>query len=501
MIRLELQFQKQAHSCLKPILQETKHQELTQELRLGDGMPDVGRILGTWGVPIIRSKQWSSDQITVSGGIIAWVLYAPEDGSECRSVDLWMPFQMRWDIPAMDRDGTIRVTPLLRNADSRALSSRKIMVRAGLAIHGQALCPMDFEIAEPGEMPEGVELLKRTYPIRLMKGTGEKVFTVDEEFNLPEHQAAPVKILRNLVKPEIIEKKILGDKVLFRGNLNLHLLYRDEEGNIHSWNGSLAFSQFEETDFPMDSDGRLDIDMLVTGLELDLVDHRLHLKCTLAAQYLVDEQMLVELVQDAYGVNRDVVAQEETVNLPVILEQRTDTFNAEQTIHNNGCQVLDAVFLPDFPHHRRSSSDSDVELAGTFYLLTCNEDGTIQGSTAHWEDNKSLEASENCVMNTMITSLGNVQTMDTAGGTSLSVSGQMESTTGTNQELMMITGLELGAQRVEYPERPSLILCKPGKENLWNIAKRCGSTVGAIQRANKLDEEPPEDRMILIPVS
>ena len=102
---MELQFQKREATCLRPLIRETKQTELTQELRLGDGMPDAGRILGVWGQPMIRSKQWSGDQITVSGGVMVWLLYAPEDGSECRCMDAWVPFQMRWDVPAGEPEG------------------------------------------------------------------------------------------------------------------------------------------------------------------------------------------------------------------------------------------------------------------------------------------------------------------------------------------------------------------------------------------------------------
>ena len=498
---MELQFQNQTHSCLKPILEETKQVELTQELRLGDGMPDVGRILGTWGVPIIRTKQWSGDQITVSGGVMAWVLYTPEDGTECRSVDLWIPFQMRWEIPVCERDGTIRALPLVRFADSRTLSSRKMMVRVGVAVHGQALCPMEFEFAESGDAMDGVELLKRTYPVRLFKGVGEKIFTLDEEFTVPEHLPVPAKVLRYLIIPEITEKKVLGDRILFRGNLNVNLLYRGTEGNICSWAGPLPFSQFEETDFSMEPDANVELDVLVTGLELDLVENRLHLKCNLAAQYLVDEQMLLELVEDAYGLNRDVIAQEDTLHLPVILERRTDTVNGEQMLHGKRGEVLDVVFLPDFPRRRRSGSESEMELSGTFYVLTRGEDGTIQSNSARWEGTKALSAGEECNMDSRISGIGPIQTVDTIDGTSLSVSMQMETSTQTNQGLNMIIGVELGANQERNSDRPSLILCKAGKENLWEIAKRCGSTVGAIQQANKLDEEPPEDRFLLIPVS
>lgn len=498
---MELQFQKQTHSCLKPILRETKQTELTQELRLGEGMPDVGRILGTWGQSVVRSKQWSGNQITVSGGVMVWVLYAPEDGTECRTADLWIPFQMRWDIPDCDRDGTIRVMPLVRFADSRTLSSRKIMTRIGMAVRCEAFCPMDFEVTKPAEETEHIELLKRTYPVWVPKGAGEKVFVLDEELSLPEHKSAPAKVIRYLVFPEVTEKKIIGDKILFRGNLNLHLLYRDEGGTIQSWDTPLPFSQFEETDFPMEETAKMELEILLTGLELDLMDHRLHLKCNLAAQYLVDEQEVLELVQDGYGVNRDVTIHEEELQLPVILEQRTDTISVEQTFHGKKGEILDVVFLPDFPHRRRTGSETEMELSGMFYILSRGEDGAIQGNSLRWEGSKPMAAEDSCVLASHISSISSIQTMDTGDGMTFYVSMQMETSTERIQELEMVVGLELGPVREGDLSRPSLILCKAGKENLWSIAKRCGSSVGAIRLANKIDEQPPEDRFLLIPVS
>ena len=39
-----------------------------------------------------------------------------------------------------------------------------------------------------------------------------------------------------------------------------------------------------------------------------------------------------------------------------------------------------------------------------------------------------------------------------------------------------------------------------GEESLWDIAKKCGSTVAAIRSVNKLQEEPKPGQMLLIPV-
>ena len=64
----------------------------------------------------------------------------------------------------------------------------------------------------------------------------------------------------------------------------------------------------------------------------------------------------------------------------------------------------------------------------------------------------------------------------------------------------MIAQLELGDVKEPDFDRPSLILRKPGNASLWELAKYAGSTVEAIQKANKLQQEPSEDQMLIIPI-
>lgn len=89
-----------------------------------------------------------------------------------------------------------------------------------------------------------------------------------------------------------------------------------------------------------------------------------------------------------------------------------------------------------------------------------------------------------------------------AGMDEMSLSGQyvLQLHTFTAQGMPMVTGLEIGPERERDPARPSLILCRPDGETLWEMAKRTGSTVADIRRANNLTAEKQENRMLLIPV-
>lgn len=496
---MQLQFSKSAIRCLGTALQDVRTAEATQELRLPDGMPDIGRILTTWGQVQLRSKEWQGSTVQITGGVMTWTLYAPEDGTEPRSVDSWIPFQMKWELPQTDREGQLRVLPLLRFADSRSLSSRKMMVRAGVTALAQGLYPMDAEISTAGELPEDVQVLKNTYPVRLPVECGEKTFLVDEELMLPENCTGTEKLLGITVVPEVNEKRVLTNRIVFKGMLNVHLVYRDSDGRVHSRNLPVAFSQLTELDRNHTTEAQTDIRMAVTSLEADLDQGKLRLKCGLVGQYLVDDRHFLELVQDAYSPFRQISTEGSILTLPVILEDRAENITAEQTVPGQHGQAADTVFLPDFPRVRQTGETADMEFPGVFQTLVYDENNALQGISSRWEGKITLPAHEDSRIQTVV-SANDVQAMNSAEGLVLSAPLSAGMRVGTDQEFPMVTGLELGEIREPDPTRPSLILRNCSGETLWEVAKSSGSTVAAISAANGLTGEPEAEQMLLIPV-
>ena len=121
---MELQWKSNPCSHLRCSVRQVQNQEQTLELRLTDGMPDIGRVLCAWGQWLLHSKQWRSDGMQISGGVNAWVLYAPEDGSEPRCVEGWIPFQAKWNFPESHREGIIRIDGCIRSMDDKAAVGR-----------------------------------------------------------------------------------------------------------------------------------------------------------------------------------------------------------------------------------------------------------------------------------------------------------------------------------------------------------------------------------------
>lgn len=498
---MELAFQKADIEYLGSVLRDVHNQEQTQEIRLSDGLPDIGRVIAAWGMPVIRGKEWRRNSVSVSGGIMVWVLYAPEDGTDPRCVESWIPFQMEWDIRDGEREGRIRVQPLLRFVDARSVSARKMMVRAGIAALTEAVVPMQAQVSVPTAEEPDIQLKRTTYPVRLLCHMGEKAFLLDEDLVLPPSSPIPDKLIRYSVQPEITEQRISGDRVVFKGNANLHILYRSEEGHLHTWDFELPFSQLGNLEESVDEDGEADVILCPTSLELHLDEEgHLRLKCGLLGQYSVSKRMLMELTEDAYGINRDVEPHMEELELPVILENRQENLYGEQSIHQDGNLIVDTDFLPDFPRKRMINEGVELEIPGQYQVLYYGEDGLLQSSTARWEGNLRIPAGEETELDVRIQPKGRAGASFSGGGIQLKSNAVLDMTTRREQTFPMVGAMEVGQPKTPDPGRPSVILCRAGEGGLWHVAKQTGSTVDAIRQANALQGEPAQGQMLLIPI-
>lgn len=499
---MELNFNSNTVPYLKKLVGQVQNAEQTQEIKLSDGMPDVGRVLASWGQPILRGKEWHRDSVGFSGGLMVWVLYAPEDGSGPKCIETWVPYQMQWEMEDGDREGDIRIGCLTWFMDARSVSPRKIMLRTGLAVWAEAYRPESETVSIPEQVPEDVQLLRSNYPVRLVQEAGEKSFLLDEELSLPGSMPAPEKMVYYILRPEINDQKVMANKLVFRGNGNLHMLYLSENGQLHSWDFSLPFSQFAELEQEHGPDARADMILCPTSLELELdTEGHLRLKCGMVGQYLIDDLHMLELVEDAYSPVREVNVHRQDLELPSILETRRENVSAEQTLNVSADLAADVSFLPDFPRQRRVEQGAVMEFPGIFQLLYYGEDGALQSSSARWEGEIMLSADEDSRVTAMPLRAGEPQTILGTDNVQLRADLPVQLTTTGAGGMHMVTGLELGELRELDPARPALILRRAGAQCLWEIAKRSGSTVEAIRSANDLKDEPMPDQMLLIPVS
>ena len=496
---MELPFEKTVSRFWQQKLYAPVNTEQTQELKLPESMPDVGRVIAAWGQAVLRGKEWRSDHIGLSGGVMVWVLYAPQDGSGPRQLESWIPFSTRVDHSHSGPDGVIRAECLLCSVDARNTSARKLMLRCSLGLMVQTLVPRQEELCSPQELPEDIQLLERVYPMVLTRQTGEKQFLAEEQLELPAGMPKPEQVVYCRLLPRITEQRVLGSRAVFRGVGDLHLMYLDAQERFHSADLAVPFAQYVDLEEDFAEEAELSCILCVTSLETEPGDDGgIRVKCGLVCQYIVNAPTVIRCAADAYSPRRELELGQQEVLLPAWLDEQVTQIELGERLAGDEVPV-DAIFFPDLPTVSRQPGGAEIRCGGSFQTLSEAPDGSLQSRSLKAVRSQSLQTECDTIPCTWLR--GGPRLRREGSGWSLEQDMELKVSSLAARPIGMLSGIRAGELREPDPERPSIIIRSRGpEESLWDIAKYCGSTVSAIQRLNKLESEPEETRLLLIPV-
>lgn len=498
---MEVKFTRKQLRCLRPIISQVHSQEQTIEVRLPDAYPDIGKVLGCWGQPVIRGKEWRNNAISANGGVMCWALYAPEDGTPPRVVDAWIPFQSHWDFSENAENGTITLRPMLSNLDGRSISARKMMLRAEIETMAQAMESVNMEILEPIEAPEDVQLLKTKYPVDLPVEAGEKQVQLEESLSLPSGNPPVHKFVRYTLNPRITEQKVLSNRLVFRGTAELQILYMTEEGQLHTWTAEIPFAQYTDLDRDYGQNAKAWVMPIVTAMEMDIAeDGNLQLHAGIAAQYLIFDNTMFEIVEDAYSPKRAVTPQYEELKIPMLLDDGAMELQAESTKNGILNNIISIVPSASQPNLQIGGNGTEINFDGNFQMLYQDADGQLQGDTIKFQSNAPYHSANDNQTELWLGSGSQPEYMPGTDGMRVICRYPVTTHVYSGKPITFVSGLELGEIREADPSRPSIILRRAGEEGLWSIAKNSGSTMDAIRDANHLTSEPENGQMLLIPV-
>lgn len=494
---MQLQFEQQTINCLRQAVRKTGQQEVTQEIRLEDEMPDIGGVIGCWGQVLIRNKQWRGTDMQIAGGVMVWVLYRPEDDSMPQWVNGWIPFQSNFDFPQPEKDGVIRVLPSVSHMDARSTGARKLMVRAQIQLCTEALVQQTQTVFQPPSQPGKVQLLQRTYPVRLSAEAGEKPFVLEEELTLPASCPPVEKILSFSLQPELLDKKVMADKVVFRGSGNLHMVYLGRDGLLRCWDFEIPFSQYTELNRDYEQDTDVDFWMAVTSLELEQgVEDQLRLKAGLTGQYVLFQKHMLNIVEDAYMPGMTTTLQMHSMQAPALLDSDCIIVPMQQDLDCELVQPADIWVQPSQPVCYREGDAMCAQLQAEVQMLYYDRGGNLHCVQESWQTTHPIACDETCDLQMQLVCTGRPQIL--SGTNQLKADLRLYTSARAGQGMDMVCIVQCDEKPAAI--RPSLILRTATQEDLWTVAKQCDSTVEAIEQANHLTQPPQLGELLLIPV-
>lgn len=503
---MELAFETKTIPCLRETMYETISQEETSEAIVPDSFPDVARILDSFGTVILRAKEYRTGGISVTGGIQAGVIYAPDDGSTPRTLHFYVPFTVKAENDVITEKTKAMVDCHVRSVDARAINSRKVMVRVNLA--GTITASEPAELEETDYAPEegsDLQIRRSTYPVVRTMEMAEKPFAMTEEAELPAGRPFIQELYKYLTDFEVTESKLVGNKGVFKGMVTLKLLYLTAEGDLAIWSCQLPFSQYVELDHEYDGEEELQVLLALTDSSVEDANgqgKRLLVNLQVLAQCAVVGKQTLEVLEDAYSLGHEFTPEWKEVDATGRLDRQNFNETMRSAVQAPVKSVVDTRLYLDTPVQRREGDALVITVPITANTVYLDENGELQQNISRLEASCRTELADGCLCRPTARLTGEAFAVPAGDGMEIrgTITFTVDSMSGKN--LRTLSGGQLGDEPIADAERPSVILRPAGPEDcLWSVAKACHTTTEAIRLANGLTEDGARlSGMLLIPV-
>lgn len=199
------------------------HEE-TMETAIAEYCPDMTRIVSVCGQLQIRERTALEGRVTATGTVRVTVLYTSEESAGLRSLTLPVPFSCTAEDETLASSQLLWATGRLLLAEAQAVTARKLYVRVLPEVTLTGYTRAQCRFCSGTEEDPALRVRRRDHDISLLDTAAERSFSVAQE--TPEVSPAPEDLLLYRLCPRLTSCRLVGSKLVVKGELALSALYR-----------------------------------------------------------------------------------------------------------------------------------------------------------------------------------------------------------------------------------------------------------------------------------
>ncbi len=281
-------------------------QAVESDVLLPDYCPDIVKILRCFCTPVITGAQAGGDKLTVDLCAFIRVFYLGADGS-IRCVEQKLPYTKSCDLRSGVTDPVLDVSARTDYINCRAVNQRRLEVRCAMSISCRVFSRAQSEIIAGAEGC-GIQLKSAECDLTQIVSDTTRAFSVHEDLQLSSQKPSVQSVIRTDCCCRLGDYKVVGGKVVVKGEVIVHLLYQPEaeDARPETMEYALPISQILDVD-GVDEGSVCDVALSVTGCEvspkpdLDGESRLLGLDCTLGARVRTHRRQRLSLITDCYS--------------------------------------------------------------------------------------------------------------------------------------------------------------------------------------------------------
>ncbi len=448
----------------------------------------------------ITSKSLMGSVITLEGNLAVQIICLDAD-SDLFCLEHILPFSKNIEANINIDGGEITAEVTDEKISVRISSERSItlegIVEASVSvvknIEQEIICDIDNK---------DIQQLKNTAHLTIPMGMGEKNLIVEEDISIGNGQPSVGCLIRHNAVAAVEEAKIIGNKVMVKGNVKIYVLYLPEEGTRpQNFEESFPFSQLVDVDGVNDA-CKCDatVKMLFcdltpqSGIDEDVRSFAVAVKLGLTVKAYCDDEL--PTVLDAYSTKEKLKPVRESFVFKKICENIRDRFITRKDLEFTDGAIGSVIDM--WCEVKKSSSRAEkeeIKVTGTVLVNILAYD--CDGIPECYEKPVDFEYSckiENPVEKPDITYSVTIPhasyTIIRANTLAVAVEPEICMTVYDSKRYELVTDMCEDDSEEKNDRKSSIVLYfADAGETLWDIARRYNSSVEEIKTLNSVTDD------------
>ncbi|MBR5479847.1 MAG: DUF3794 domain-containing protein [Clostridia bacterium] len=351
---MEMELNKQKIEFYSGVYESCIVHEASGEHIIPDTSPDMMRIITSNGKCCVKNKETNAGNIVVSGVVEGCVLYVAEGEKNVRKLDVNIPFSHRFESSEITKDMPCVISSELITLEAREINSRKIALRAQIAIDAKCYAIKHMGITQEieNENEYSVKVKTGTVDMYLPCMIRERSFTIIDDMEIPKTIPDFETMLESSVALDCTDMKIIGNKAIFKGIATIKSTYISNDGTLNVMTQNLPYSQIMDVD-EFEEECDLELKMSIRACDINAAHDMTGDARYISVNILVDTILTVHLkkqipaVEDLYSTSYALSPQFEDVTIQRLCskENKRVTVNEKVETANTVKRILDAKVI------------------------------------------------------------------------------------------------------------------------------------------------------------
>lgn len=500
---MELELNKVHLTGYETVLETTAFREETLETIVPDAGPDILRLIDTQGMVFLKGKAATDGRVVLTGTARLTVLYQPDGGTGPCRMEVAIPFNLAAEDPRIKSGCMVSAVPRLVSAETRTANPRKVITRVEIAADLKVYMTKSSVVSAAVSATDGtVEQRKESRQISLIAAVQEKQITFEDDLSIPAGRPAAQELMGSRVELQCRETKLIGNKLVFKGDAQVRLLYRPEGGGVDATDFVLPFSQITEV-IGVGEESGCSVEMALSGAEFVLGGDGRTVSASLnmLAQVAIREERSIELLTDAYSVCAPVRADLCDFEYQLCQTEGTGRQTVREVIET-GMQiktVVDSFCTMGRVTRQREAGQLRLGVQLTINALCLTGDDEYGTVFRSMDVGCLVDVPEDCSCQFSCV-CSNMAASPTADGVEVRFQLDFPYCAVRTVKAVVVEDVTVEPVREEdMLRRPSIVLCVVEEgEQLWGVAKRYATAVEDIVKLNELESEQITGGMLLL---